>query len=194
VYCVSCGSRNPEYGKFCHNCGKELMRSQSDALEEVAQPVCTDTETDQLIRLVRTDPQPNCCHKCGATDVLTRHPFAFAKASVKREWGETVARLGLSAVSIVAAPVTGFGMFSWKGPNKVTSFRLISAELVLCRPCLQGAIIVSDSMKLKDDAYRCHPWAEGARPIGYDRFLSAEELSKLKPIRPKRPKTDDPVW
>lgn len=187
VYCVLCGSQNPEQGKFCHNCGKRLVRPQLDGLKEIAPPVRTTTDHDRLVRLLRTDPQPNCCHKCGATAELTRHKFALAKVtSVKREWGETVARLGLSAVSIVAAPVTGFGMFSWKRPNRTTSFKVINAELVLCRSCIKLAWRKTSSTELKDDAYRCHPWAEGAGRIGYDKFLSAEELSELKPIRTKR--------
>lgn len=186
MYCVSCGSQNPEHGKFCHNCGKRLFRLQPDGPAEVIPPVRAESENERLVRLLRTDPQPNRCHKCGATDELTRHKFALAKVtSVKREWGETVARLGLSAVSIVAAPVTGFGMFSWKGPNKTTSFKLINAELVLCRQCLTWAWRRTNSVELKDEAYRCHPWAEGAGRFGYDKFLSSEEVSKLKPIQPR---------
>lgn len=187
MYCVSCGSQNPEHGKFCHNCGSRLVGSQSNESKAIAAPLRTVMEEDRLIQLLKIDPQPNLCHRCGAAEDLTRHKFALAKVtSVKREWGETVGRLGLSAVSIVAAPVMGFGMFSWKGPNKSTSFKLINAELVLCRPCLLWAWKPLKIRELKDDAYRCHPWAEGAKQFGYVKFLSAEKLSMLKPIHANR--------
>ena len=54
--------------------------------------------------------------------------------SVKREWGETVGRLGslgMSAVSIATAPLTGFAGLSWKSPNKTTTYQLLKADLIL---------------------------------------------------------------
>jgi hypothetical protein len=142
------------------------------------------TEKDLLLKLLKTDPKPNECHQCGISTDLTRHRFAFAKLlSVKREWGETLARAGLSAVSIVAAPVTGFGVFSWKRPNKTTSYKLFPAELVLCRSCLSSSWKTRHSTELKQDTYCCHPWAELARRIGYDKYLSADELATCNPPR-----------
>jgi ribosomal protein S14 len=136
------------------------------------------------MEILKIDRKSNECHRCGADKDLIRHEFAIAKVvSVKREWTETLARVGISAVSIVAAPITGFGVFSWKGPNKTTSYRLIHAELVLCRSCLSWGWKSRNGMELKDDAYRYHPWAVEARRLGYEKYLSSEELKTLKPIK-----------
>ena len=103
---------------------------------------------------------------------------------MKRDWGETIAQVGLSAAaSVVTAPLTGFGVLSWKRPNKTASYSLFKAELVLCRPCLEWAWRTRHGMELKDEAYRLHPWAELARGIGYDTYLSAYEIESLKPAR-----------
>jgi len=186
VYCVLCGSENPAYGKYCHNCGKRLLKPTSSSHRGITPRI--PTEQELLVRLLKTSPKPNECHRCGTEADLTRHQFAIAKVvSVKREWGETIARFGLSAVSIATAPVTGFGVLSWKAPNKATSYKLLKAELVLCRSCLSWAWkaipVVLARSELKADAYRCHPWAEKARRIGYDKFLSAEQVAKLTPVR-----------
>jgi len=176
MYCVSCGAPNPVRGKFCHRCGSPLVTIESQLLRR------TPTEKELLSGILRLDQKPNECHRCGAETDLTRHEFAIAKViGVKREWGETVARLGISAVSIATAPITGFAGFSWKGPDKTTSYRLLKTELVLCRSCLDSAWKSRRSPKLKDDAYRCHPWAGAASRIGYDRYLSSEEIARLKP-------------
>ena len=37
--------------------------------------------------------------------------------------------VGVSAPSILTAPLTGFSVLAWKNPNKTTSFQLIPAEL-----------------------------------------------------------------
>ena len=177
MYCAKCGSPNPDYGKFCPECGNPLARTKSELLRR------TRSEKEVLLEVLQIDPRPNQCHRCGAETDLTRCEFAIAKVvAVKTEWGETVFRAGISAVSIVAAPLTGFGMFSWKGPKKMTSFTLFKAELVLCRSCLPWAR-TGHGTKLKEEAYRFHPWAEKARRIGYNKYLSAEEVSCLKPAR-----------
>jgi ribosomal protein L40E len=178
MYCVICGSHNPEHGKFCQECGNRLVRTKSELVPRAS------TENELLLEVLRTDSKPNKCHRCGAETDLTRHGFAIGKViSMKREWGETIAHVGLSAVSIVAAPVTGFGVFGWKSPKKTTSFKLFKAELVLCSSCLSWAWRTRHSTELKEDAYRLHPWAEKARSIGYDKYLSAEEVARLKPAR-----------
>jgi len=177
LYCLFCGGDNPAFGKYCHECGKPLVRTNSDKAKNLTQR--TPTEQELVALILRTDSKPNECHQCGAESGLTRHEFAIAKvASVNRAWGETAAHVGLSTLSIVAAPVTGFGVFSWKRPNKTTSFRLFPAELVLCRSCLS---LASTGSGPSDDAYRFHPWAKKARHIGYDKYLSPEELAKLTP-------------
>ena len=178
MYCASCGSPNPECGKFCLECGNILARTKSELLRR------TRNEKEPLLEVLQIDPKPNECHRCRAKTDLTRREFAIAKVmAVRREWGETAFRVGISAVSIVAAPLTGFGMFSWKGPKKTTSFTLFKAELVLCRSCLQWAQMSRLGTDLKEEAYRSHPWAEKARRIGYDKYLSADEVSCLKTIR-----------
>jgi hypothetical protein len=104
MYCAMCESHKPDDGNFCHQCGNPLARTHSELVRK------TPTEKDLLLRLLQTDPKPNECHRCKAETDLTRHEFAIAKVvSVKREWGDTIARVGVSAVSIAAAPVTGFG-------------------------------------------------------------------------------------
>jgi hypothetical protein len=176
MYCVSCGSRNPNYGKFCHECGSPLARVRSELVQRQL------SEKELLLHILRIYPKPNECHRCGADTDLTQHEFAIARVvGIKREWGETVARVGISAASIVAAPLTGFGIFSWKSPNKTTSYNLFKAELVLCRSCLSWAWKTRRGTEFKNEAYLCHPWAEPARQIGYDKYLSADEVSRLKP-------------
>ena len=177
MYCATCGSHNPEHGRFCCECGNPLARTKSELGRR-------STEKELLFEVLHIAPKPNECHRCGAEGELTRYEFAIAKVlSVKREWGETIALAGLSVVSIVAAPVTGFAGFSWKHPNKTTSFNLLKAKLVLCRPCLSWARKTEHGTGLKDDAYRCHPWATMAHRIGYTKYFSAEEVARLKPAR-----------
>jgi hypothetical protein len=179
VFCVKGGTPNPDGVKCCHECGNRLASTRS---ELVSPPI--RTEKDLLLEILSIDRKPNECHGCGADTDLTRHQFAIAKVlSVKREWGETLARAGLSAVSIVTAPLTGFGMLSWQRPGKTTSYQLLPAELVLCRSCLSWAWKTRHGTELKDEAYRFHPWAEKARSIGYCEYLSSERIEALKPIK-----------
>lgn len=178
MYCATCGHHSSDNAKFCHDCGNPLARTKSELVRR------TPDERELLRQVLQMDPRPNECNRCGAESDLTRHEFAIAKVvSMKRDWGETIASLGISAISIAAAPLTGFGIFGWKHPNRTTSFNLVKAELVLCRSCLSWAWKTRHGTKLRDDAYRLHPWAEKARPIGYDTYLSAEEVSRLKPAR-----------
>jgi hypothetical protein len=142
------------------------------------------TEKEILSQILRINPRPNQCHRCGSQGDLTRNEFGIAKViSVKRDWSETVARAGISVVSIAAAPLIGFGGLSWRNPSKTTSFRLLRAQLVLCHECLLWAWKTGHGTELKEQAYWCHPWAEMARAIGYDKYLSSEELKSLKPIK-----------
>ncbi len=180
MYCVDCGSSNPDHGKFCHNCGNRLVNPTADV---ISQRLLTEKEI--LSQILRMDPKPNQCHRCGSHEEdLIRREFGIAKViSVKRDWSETVARAGISVVSIAAAPLIGFGGFSWKNPSKTTSLQLIKVELVLCHKCLSWAWTTRFGTKLKEEAYRFHPWAKEARTIGYDKYLSSEELKTLKPIK-----------
>ena len=187
MHCVLCGAANPTYGKFCHNCGEPLFRPTSSETADIA-PRIPD-EQKHLIELLNIDPKPNQCHRCGTETELQRSQFAMAKVvSVKRDFSDTIVGVGLSAVSIAFLPLTGHGMLRWKGPDKTTSFKLIKAELVLCPSCFawarQGTPLLG-RVKIRTEAYRCHPWAEKAGEMGYDRFLSAEELTKLKPVQKK---------
>lgn len=178
MFCVTCGSENPDFGKFCHECGKPLFRANSGLVPR------NPTEKELSIEVLKIDPKPNECHRCGTEMDLTRHDFAIAKVvTVKREWSETIVRAGVSALSIATAPLTGFGAFSWKGPKKTTSFNLFKTELVLCSSCLSWAWKTRNGTELKIDAYRCHPWAGAAGRIGYNKYLSAEEVASLKPIQ-----------
>jgi ribosomal protein S14 len=145
------------------------------------------SESEFLIELLQIDPKPNECHKCGATTDLVRRNFGIAKVlSVERDWSETVSRAAVSAVSITLAPVIGFGVVSWKRPDKTISYSVLRAELVLCRDCFSEAAKFWSGTKLKDTYYRHHPWAEKARGIGYGKYLSADDLAKLTPIGPKQ--------
>src|ERR1035437_7371107 len=162
MYCIGCGSPNPDHGKFCHNCGNRLVNSKSELASHRI-----PTEKELLSQILRMDPKPNQCHRCGLHEEdLIRTDFGIAKViSVKRDWSETVARTGVSVVSIAAAPLTGFWGFSWKNPSKTTSLQLLKVELVLCPECLSWAWKTKNGMKLKEEAYRSHPWAEKARTI-----------------------------
>lgn len=179
MFCVTCGTPNPASMKFCHECGNRLVSTRS---ELVSPPIRTEKEL--LLEILRIDGKPNECHRCGSETDLTRHRFAIAKVvSVKREWGETLTRAGLSAVSLVTAPLTGFGVLSWQRPGKTTSYQLLPAELVLCHSCLSWGRKTRHGTELRDEAYRCHPWAERAKRIGYTAYLSNEKLRTLKPIK-----------
>ena len=179
MFCVKCGAPNPDAVKFCHECGNRLVRTRS---EFVSPPIRSENEL--LREILRIDGKPNECHRCGAEADLTRHQFAIAKVvSVKREWGETLTRAGLSAVSIVTAPLTGFGVLSWKRPGKSTSYQLLPAELVLCRSCVSWGWKTRRGTELSDEAYQCHPWAKSAERIGYTEYLSSEKLKTLKPVK-----------
>lgn len=136
MYCVGCGTSNPDYGKFCHNCGKRLVSSRAELISWRI-----PTEKELLSQILRMDPKLNECHRCGSQEEnLTRNEFGIAKViSVKREWGETITRTGISALSIATAPFVGFGVFSWKNPSKTTSLQLLKVELVLCSECLSWA-------------------------------------------------------
>jgi hypothetical protein len=139
-----------------------------------------------LIEVLKTDTKPNECHKCGTNSNLTKQKFGIARIlSTKRDWTETVARAGVSAVSIALAPVIGFVGVSWKRPDKTVTYRVLNAELVLCEQCLYFAEHLRGKQKIRDSYYNCHPWSAKARALGYDNFLSAEELAKLKPNPPK---------
>lgn len=176
MFCVRCGEANPDGWKFCYKCGSPLVIKESDLLRR------TPTEEELLLPIFKTDPEPNNCHRCRAKIDLTRHQFAFAKVtSIRREWGETIFRAGLSALSIAAAPFIGFGGITWKSPDKTVSYKLLKAELVLCRPCLSQTTPARDPKDFRDEVYQYHPWAKKARLIGYNKYLSKDKLQKLRP-------------
>jgi hypothetical protein len=126
MYCILCGSHNPDYGNFCHECGNRLTKNQSEPLRR------TPSEKELLTQGLQIYPRPKECHRCGTETDLIRYEFAIAKpVAIKREWGETIARAGISAASIIAASFTGFGVFSWKGPRKTTSYSLLKAVPIL---------------------------------------------------------------
>lgn len=181
MYCVSCGSQNPDFGKFCHRCGQPLHRPPARKPPHV-RSAALDAEADLFMELLQTDPLADQCHQCGATGDLTRYRFGFARAlSVKRDWTETVSRAAVSALSIALAPVTGFAAFSWKGPDKTVSYSVLRAELVLCADCL-GEARGRSGGKPSQEHYTLHPWSEKARRLGYATYLSAEDMAKLTPI------------
>ena len=194
MYCVLCGSKNPEYGTFCHKCGKALVRSEADPSTNSGHLGAEEAgHYHALERLLKTDPGKDRCHGCGGeSEDLTRHTFAFAKVTaVRRDWSETLVRLGISAVSIAAAPVTGFAGVSWKTPGKKTTFEIIKAELVLCRDqCLPLCQKTSDGTEVRENIYRLHPWAPGARELGYETILTEAQLLELTPIQPKNRRKD----
>jgi hypothetical protein len=141
------------------------------------------------MEVLRTDAKPNQCHRCGSSADLTRHEFGIAKVlSVKRDWSGTVGYAAASAISIALAPALGGGALVWQSPGKRTSYRVLRAELVLCGNCLDRTItfLGLGDIKLRASEYRCHPWAEKARKIGFDKYLSTDELAKLTPIRSSR--------
>jgi hypothetical protein len=188
MYCVACGMRNPSHGKFCLECGAHLVPLPSAETRPV-QVNTRPSEEDVLRSILQTDQRLLECHQCGSTGDLTTHEFGIAKViATKRDWTDTAASLGVSAVSIALAPLIGAAMVGWKSPSKTTSYRILKAQLVLCRSCLANAWKTPKGTALKNYAYECHPWTEKARQIGYDTLLSANELSKLTPASGGRKK------
>jgi hypothetical protein len=188
MYCVACGTENPDYGRFCHSCGASLFHPLSQSVTQgphpISKPLAGRSEHDLLTELIQSDPKPNECHKCGRKADLTRYPFGIAKVlSVKRDWGETAARATASAASLALAPIIGFAVVSWKKPGKRISYSVLKSQLVLCRGCVSEGFW--GGVKLRDRDYQYHPWSERARRIGYDKYLSAENLAKLTPQKPK---------
>lgn len=187
MYCTECGSRNPDFGKYCHNCGTPLVRTALNILPVTPQrpsgqpPISIGQKV--LIQILQIDPKANECHKCGSDVDLSHHQFGIAKVlSTRRDWSGTIGTAAASAVSIALAPVIGGAVVGWQRPGKTVSFNVIRAELVLCSNCLYAARNFREKTKLEESAYRCHPWAERARSFGYQVYLSAEELAKLKPM------------
>lgn len=177
MYCSGCGCNNSDNDYFCRKCGKPLAATESEMLQKCQMG-------KGVSDLLNIDPKSNTCHKCGAEIELTRHEFAMAKVTaIKRNWGETAALAGISALSIATAPLTGFIALKWKNPDKTVSFNLIRATLVLCLPCLSGAWKTKHKTSLKEEALCLHPWVRAARGLGYDKFLSAEEIARLRPVR-----------
>jgi len=177
VYCCSCGAENPDYGRYCHQCGDALIayarnpdlvssrtsrgqpHSANDSAEEAA-------EIKALRALARMDVKPSECHACGRTEGLTAYEFGLAKIlSAKRDWTRTAASVVVSAVSV---PLTGLGMIQL--PGKRTRVRALRMKLILCETCSKAQV-----------NYLAHPWWYPAQELGYDTFLGEEELKKLKP-------------
>ena len=185
MYCTECGSRNPDFGKYCYNCGTPLIRTVSNAPPPIPrrspeQPRIR-REQEALIQILKTDPKPNECHKCGSDEDLTRYQFGIAKVlSTKRDWSGTIGTAAASAISIALAPVIGGAVVGWQRPGQTVSYNVLRTELVLCRNCLHKV-----RKSLTESDYRSHPWAEKARDAGYHVYFSADELAKLKPHRGK---------
>lgn len=178
VYCCACGAENPDYGRYCHRCGKALIpdarnadlisksptsrsqpRSADDSDEDAA-------EITALQALARIDVKPSECHGCGRTQGLASYEFGLAKVlSVKRDWTRTAASVVVSAVSV---PLTGLGMI--KLPGNRTRVRALRMKLILCETCRRTQV-----------NYPAHPWWYPAHKLGYDTFLGEPELQKLKP-------------
>jgi hypothetical protein len=185
MFCVTCGCQNPNHGRFCHSCGKPLVGPPSQPVASrsaaTSKPAAVRSEHDLFTELLQADQKPKECHRCGSKTDLTRTPFGIAKIlSVKCDWRETASRAAVSAASIALAPVVGFGVLTWKKPGKSVSYNVLKVELVLCRSCLWEIESFWGGITLKDSEYRCHPWAEQARRLGYDAYLSADDLAKLK--------------
>ena len=180
MYCIGCGSQNTGR-KYCRDCGTalpELGRTTSEPIALRRLP----SETEVLRETLRHAPPQDCCYRCGATADLTSHDFAIAKiTSVKRDWSETLVRLGASAVSVALASLIGGAMVSWKSPDKRTTYSIVRATLVLCRPCLSQEWNSAVGMPLKSETYRYHRWTNALRSIGYDQLLSVDELARLRP-------------
>ncbi len=184
--CIECGSRNSDFGKYCHNCGARLIQrvlsSPSSSPTHLSEDPSIRREQEALIEILQTNPKKNECHKCGSNADLTRYQFGMAKVlSTKREWSGTIGTAVASAISIALAPVIGGAVVGWHRPGKTVSYNVVKAELVLCRNCLKRVTNMWGQTILRDSDYRCHPWAEKASVVGYEVYLSADELAKLRP-------------
>ncbi len=177
VYRCACGAENPDYGRYCHQCGTTLIpqarnpdlassrtsRSQATSAKESAEETA---EIQALRALARMDVKSSECHGCGRTEGLTAYEFGLAKVlSAERDWTRTAASVVVSAVSV---PLTGVGMIQL--PGKRTKARALRMKLILCETCRKAQV-----------SYPAHPWWYPAQKLGYDTFLGEEELKKLKP-------------
>lgn len=183
MFCIHCGSSNPDHGKYCYKCGQPVVGSgvASRAHCPVSAHHRRLTEQELLAGLTNIDPKPNQCHKCGETTELTRHKFGMAKV-VSRDWSGTIGSVATTAISLSLAPILGGGFFAFRRPDKQLS--VLHAELVMCEDCRQGCRNFWGDFKLTARDYVCHPWTAEAARIGYKRLLSADELSRLIPSPP----------
>ena len=172
VYCCSCGAENPDYGRYCHQCGNALIPHPGNPDLDKSQPSSANdsaedaAEIKALRAIARIDVKPSECHRCGRTEGLTAYEFGLAKVlSANRDWTRTAASVVVSAVSV---PLTGLGMIHL--PGKRTRVRALRMKLILCETCSTTQV-----------NYPAHPWWYPAQKLGYDTFLGEGELKKLKP-------------
>jgi hypothetical protein len=70
MYCVQCGAENPQSGRFCHSCGKELF-SPANTQAPVSGPLETQVQKVATVPGLRKTPIPtNRGKKAAATALI----------------------------------------------------------------------------------------------------------------------------
>jgi hypothetical protein len=141
-------------------------------------------ERRALSAIMQIDTASDRCHNCGGTQGLTEYVFGMAKPiSAKRDWTRPLKTAATVVFGNLISMPFGVGVFAYHGwtPGKMTSFRVVRAELVLCQRCTNRVTSLFRGVVLSPEYYQLHPWAKRAAELGYSTFLSADELSRLKP-------------
>lgn len=169
MFCYHCGQANPDIGKFCQFCGKQLLRPPASSPETiVAQRVQQELEQVQQITLT---PVPlDRCHRCSALNDLERIPFALGKEiSSERDYGAMGASAAASAVTLAL-----FGMGAIARPQSKTTYRLIRLETVLCPMCKKA--FTDWAGDIKRGAYGFHPWYSAVMQLGYSAVIVGNKV------------------
>jgi len=167
MHCSTCGAPTFKDSRFCHKCGSVISAEPEPSnASEGEQEQREQRLIDELLSKNRKQHE---CHQCGTKGKLFAWDFGLAKPiGSKRVWARTAASVALSAITL---PLLGVGRLDL--PGKKTSLGVLRLRLLLCEECKRGRI-----------NYTIHPCWNDALRLGYTEFLTADDLNKLRPIRP----------
>ncbi len=169
MFCCFCGQQNPNEGKFCQFCGKQLLRSPSSP-QPNDETQRARLESEQMQRIAATPVPLDRCHRCSALNNLTPLRFALGKeVSSESNYGAVGASAAASAVTMA---LFGFGAIA--GPRSATTYRMLRLETVLCPMCKKTFTDWAGS--LKRGAYEFHPWYGAAVQLGYNVVIVGKKV------------------
>lgn len=116
------------------------------------------------------------CHKCQASDALTRFPFALAHIDLKFSWAHIAASVAASAFLVPA----GMWVLWWKWKRRGLAFRM---NLVLCPEC--SAELQNFYGLPPRESYQLHPCYAGLEEEGFVTFVSQAEFKNWAIIQPE---------